>query len=465
MANRQHVINDRQISILKKLAIRGKQTKSELSTEFNVRYPAIVGSMKILHEKKMIEIAEKKKGRGRAKLFYEITNKGLDTLSKDSRMSLEEFWEISFLVYDVKTNLNVTSTLEEFCSNYEQKVLGYSFEYALLGWSIIMDNSGIFLPISDKPSQKMSVLYELGVNGTQSTQELTKYLDLKTRQKNNLNALLSDMVRNKIISETQTNKKSKYQLTSLGFLLLMNYMDKDKMENLNINNGKDHAEDIRRIIKNADTVPLISNHWQVLREIIDELNITQFFKWIANSLMPPLDAIQLRGVSELIIVERIMGETYKNLIAQEFNVGLKVISNIMKEKKYEPKSSKVYRRLLYLGILTGIKVENQDKFLHSVMGKDFVLDEVIEKTVSNKICFEFFTYFINWVIGEKKRGDLDKIKNDGIGKWYYSTVEKWDSFQKSNKEFRDWYNAWIDEIRIFEERNTKILKERDFLEV
>ncbi len=95
----------------------------------------------------------------------------------------------------------------------------------------------------------------------------------------------------------------------------MNYIDKSKSEALRKDNAKDFTETVRTVIKNAYTLPLISDHWHVLREIINELNITQFFKWIANSLTPLSDAIQLRGVSELITVERIMGQTYNGLIS------------------------------------------------------------------------------------------------------------------------------------------------------
>ncbi len=413
----------------------------------------------------MVEVAEKKKGRGRAKLLYEITDEGLNVLSKDLRISSEEFWEIGFFVYDVKINPNVTFPLEEFFSNYERTVLGYSFEYALLGWGILLDQFGIIHSIPDKPSPRISLLYELGLNGPQSLQELSACFNSKMKQGNDLNGLLSDMVANKLLLEIPSAKKSKYRLSSLGFLLVMNYFDKTRPEELNRDNVKNFTKIVRTLIQNADALPLISDNWPILREIINELNIVQFFKWIANGGTSLYDSIRLGGVSELITVEQIMGKTYRGLISHEQRVGLSVVSNIRKEKTFEPKSHKIEDKLLYLGILVGYNVQNQDEFLRSLRDKNFVLDEVIERSLSSRISFEFFTHFIDWVVRERKMaGDLDMIKND-VASIYSSKVKKWNRFQRTNKEFRDWYSAWIDEIRLFEEKNAKILKEKDFMKV
>ena len=73
-----------------------------------------------------------------------------------------------------------------------------------------------------------------------------------------------------------------------------------------------------------------------------------------------------------------------------------------------------------------------------MMGKDFSLDEFIDKSISNKICFEFFTCFIDWVLREKNMAGVpDEKKHDGIAKWHYSSVKKWNRFQKNNKKIRD----------------------------
>lgn len=100
------------------------------------------------------------------------------------------------------------------------------------------------------------------------------------------------------------------------------------------------------------------------------------------------------------------------------------------------------------------------------MGEDFSLDSSIEKSISNKICFEFFTYFIETIIREKeKAGSKEEIENDRIGKFHYSYVEKWNRFQKNNKEFEQWYKNWISAIAKFEEANLKLFKENNFLTV
>ena len=67
-----------------------------------MKYPSIHGTVKILEDKDLIKITKKEKGRGKVKLFYELTDLGIESLSKDKRITLEQFWKIVFLVFDVK---------------------------------------------------------------------------------------------------------------------------------------------------------------------------------------------------------------------------------------------------------------------------------------------------------------------------------------------------------------------------
>ena len=152
--------------------------------------------------------------------------------------------------------------------------------------------------------------------------------------------------------------------------------------------------------------------------------------------MPISNSIQVNGIKELLVIERIMGETNRHIIERESRIGFDVIKKLFKEGKYvEGKSSAVYNRLLFLSILSGYSVENQDKFIKSIKGVHFSLDLAIEKSIANKVCFEFFTFFIDWIIREKHMAGQIKDADDSIGKWHYSFVDKWNKFHKNNREF------------------------------
>ena len=158
-----------------------------------------------------------------------------------------------------------------------------------------------------------------------------------------------------------------------------------------------------------------------------------------------------------------MGETNRFVIEREMKTGFQVIKKLIEKGEYpEGRPSRVYNKLLFLGILCRFPVVNQNNFLKSVKGKGFSLDFAVESSVSNIVCFEFSTYFAEGVRHRKKMSvdTTDSTENSN-----YTTVKKWNEFQKDNCEFRDWFNGWLDEIKKFEERNLKILKEKDFLTV
>lgn len=470
MKKRQQALNDRQFAILQTLAIKGKQTKSQLKTEFNIEYPAIDGSVKILAEKGLVEVVEKEKGIGKPKLFYGLTDKGLELLSTDSRLTLEKFWEIAFFIYDVSTNPKIKFLISNYFSNYEKKILGYDFAYTPLTWGIILDSFNILYQRPIKPSHTIAILFALGFYGRLTQSELTKYSTKNefveyTEEIPNMDEFLKNMISSKLIFRMD-EKITKYRLSIAGFLLLMNYLDGIHSDILRNTKHKEYAQIVNTIIKNAkDIVPMISDNWNILRNIINELNIVQFFKFVILDTLRFSRSIQLNGMKELLIIERLMIETNRDTVMREYRIGLEAVSKLIRNTKFEG-SSNVFNRLIFLGILSGFSAQNQDEFIKNIKGTEFSLDVEIEKSLSNIVCFEFFTHFIDWVIREKgMAGTPEEIEKDQLGKWHYSFVEKWNNFQKNNKEFHEWYNSWIKEIKKFEERNLKLLTERNFTSV
>ena len=98
----------------------------------------------------------------------------------------------------------------------------------------------------------------------------------------------------------------------------------------------------------------------------------------------------------------------------------------------------------------------------SIKGAGFSLDAAIEASISNVVCFEFFTYFAEGVRFRKRiAGDMDKQGKN----WASATVDRWNDFLKNNRDLRIWYASWIEQIKNFEEQNLVTLKQTDFLAV
>lgn len=471
VTQRQQVLTNRQLEILYSLAINGRKTKSQLSHEFRIKYPSVNGTMKILAEKDLVVITKKEKGVGKSKLFYELTDDGIKSLSIDNRIKLERFWKIAFLIFDEKTNPNLKFSIQDFFSNYEKNVLGYDPRYTPLKWSIILDSFDL-LHNPTKLSPQISILYSLGINGMMSKQDLFSYLR-KTRNKIIIKSkndqyckILEDIVLGKLVMKIEKNNMVKYRISILGLVLLMNYLHENQPKVFTRKQSQDFNSEIKQIFKNSKTIiPQISNSWDKLDEMIKGNKVIQFFKWMTNDFMPNSSSIQLNGVKELLVIERIMVETNKHIIEQESRIGFKVINELFKGQYHKGKPSKVYDRLLFLSILSGYAVENQEKFLRTIKRGEPSLDLDIENSIANRICFEFFTYFIDWIIMEKNKLVQMKERDIPIGKYFSLPVEKWNKFHKNNHKFRTWYNSWIEEIRKFEEKNLKLLKEKDFLKI
>jgi len=469
MRKHQKAFNDRQIEILYVLAVKGRKTKTDLANEFGVKYPAIFDSMKILEEKSTVKISSKEEGRGMPKLFYEITDNGLEILSEDSRITLEMFWKIAFMIFDIKTNPSVSYSLEKFFSNYETKVLGYDLKYTPITWSIVLDTFDLYGP-PNKLTPDISMMYALGINGQMSERDLIKYLN-KTKndfilhsKKFQYKTILKNLVEGKIVLKIENKRGSiKYRNSILGLLFLMNYMDKIRMRP-NRPTSSEFESVIRLIFKNSKIViPHISKSWTELRKIIPEIDVIQYFTWIANKHIPLSNPIQAGGIKELITTERIMGETNRLAIDREVKVGFQVIKEIVEKGHHtEGETSRVYNNLLFLSVLSGLHIKNQREFLKSMKGAGFSTDLAVEMAVSNIVCFEFFTYFIDGVNFRKR---IAGAKTSSTENWGSVAVKKWNEFQKNNREFRLWYTAWIEQIKKFEEKNLKILQEKDFLTV
>lgn len=115
-----------QVKILKCLVLKGKQSKSSLSSILKGEHdqPNISNSIDNLKLKKLLKHSGKRYGRGRPEVFYKITQVGLASLIvRESKPT--EFWRMIIGLYRYcEENIN-SSTLEKFYNLFINNYLRY----------------------------------------------------------------------------------------------------------------------------------------------------------------------------------------------------------------------------------------------------------------------------------------------------------------------------------------------------
>jgi len=453
-----------QTDILFITATNGKQTNPSLKNVLESDKSSIRRAIKNLLAKEYISFLHKKRtagSRGDLTNFYDITDKGLETLSKDSAITQEQFWNIVFHVYEVKT-IKTKIPFERFISNYEKHVLGFDLENTPIDLEIILRDLSLIHSVERIEDSGVPMLTILAINKPMSEKNVIKYLKkenpLKTKiDKSNLELSFNRLLQDKLVAKLSDDKNPQYRITVLGFLtIIIKFLNLFK-ETLYNNYNTKIPFIVKKIIENSKVnLLLISEPWDTLRDIIDEFNIINLFNEIINENMTVSKSIQTGGVKELLTIERNMTQAYTKKIGKEAIIGLEVLSELFNSGIIqEGSSSHVKNKLLFLLIISGATFQGKEKIIESVKGKDFSLEADSERIIYDTIAFEFFIYFIDRMIDSKDRGDEISL----------TKVKKWNEFQKSNKGFRKWFDNWVKQLLEFEERNVKVLKERPFLNV
>lgn len=472
MVNRQKFLTDRQSEILSTLAIKGQQNKSHLSLEYKIKYPAIVGTMKILKDKDLVRITKKKeKGVGKPRVFYEITDKGLEILSKYDKLSLEKFWEIAFLVYGNVTK-NVTKLKADvFFSNYEKYVLGHDLEYGRLPPSFILFDNIIFArPI--KPSIYTVILRILAVHGNMSEDKIV----LKILNSNDPHLSISPP-KNEIIKQLQNmvvydlvlivGKKAKYRISSLGMLILFHHLIDWQMERNKLGSYGDPESILQKIVKISQTViPKVFSYWNDLLKIESPANLLRCFDRIgeANRSNFPSFPIQNGGIAEIFLMEKMLIKSNSTNITAECVVGIRTLENLVAEKRYQKDpSSEAMLRLSYLSVLVDRDRKNESHILEKVTKKkNYSFAEEADKSLASIISFEFYLYLVEMIritlpITYKVDSIFDREK---LLPYMRQRIDEWNNFASKNVEVREWHKSWMKHIIEFEMKNIKILNDK-----
>ena len=111
----------------------------------------------------------------------------------------------------------------------------------------------------------------------------------------------------------------------------------------------------------------------------------------------------------------------------------------------------------YLAHISGMKIENETETIKNVRGLNFSLDEIIEKSLTERITFEFFCYLLFEVNNWRKYDSSSKQKNELIN-FYGNRLEEWEKFLKTTQEIKILFDSKIKEIKEFEKKNLEKLE-------
>lgn len=457
--NHQSKRSHSQIRVLYILATNGNQSISSLSQLLATNRTNIASSIKILDEEHYVKFVKKIYGKGSPERLYKITDKGIETLSKDKRITLRQFWEIVFCIFHNKRNQKIS--FAECLLNYRSNVLQYNPHLIIFGWGIAFDIFELYYKRPLKKNLSIEILQSIALK-EDTYNNILEYFCKKQKIKYQkiVHTRFNRLIQDKLIL-TKSNNNEKYRLSSLGLLLLMNYY-RDYLSN--ISEGIEHkriGNEVTQIIKNAkNSVPIISEIWEDLTEVIDTSNLIYKFDNITSKNIPFSQSIQMGGIKEILITERIIRETYNRLMNKEYRVGLNVCIELLKQKKIPENSpSEVFDYLRFLGQMTSsIKKEpnTTSKWLDNQ-----TFDDNTEKAISEIISFEFITNVIEHLKNWMSRNNPDDPQ-EPINDWIESHRKKWIKFLQKHDKMKTWYQNWISEIQTFERKNLEILQDRDF---
>ncbi len=458
--NHRKTRESRQIQVLKDIGSRGLQSISSLAKIQQTNRTNIDSSFRVLVDIGYLKFEKFRISPGSKEKLFKLTDLGMEFLSREQTLTLEEFWKTVFSVYD-KQIFETKFPMELFFSNYEKIVLEYDFEFTPVEIGITLHNLSFYHPVTNSPPIGVSMLIVLSMDKPMTRNNIIKNLKDKNPLKikiteSKIDGYFQRLIQDNLIAELTNDKDPQYRLTVLGFLIIMRFLDSAQIDLYNNHNINTDLI-IRKVIKNSQVkLPFISESWDMLRDIVDESNAVRLFANIIRKTPTISGTIHTDGLRELLSIERMMSVAFSETIKDEAKIGLNVMSDLGKKGDIEGNFfSPVTKRLLFLLIISGSGLKDQGKIIESVKGTKFFLVEHAEQVICNKISFEFLTYFIDEVIREKKTNT----------EYSLSKVQKWNDFQKSNKQFKEWFDKWVKLLLKFEERNVKVLKERLFLKV
>jgi len=447
-----------QIEILYKLATEGNQSVSRLTKKPLNKYRTnTVKAIQVLDDLKFIKLDRKIFGKGSPEKLYKILDKGIELLSKDKRITLTQFWNLVFLIYDAKI-IKTKIPLEEFFQNYEKNVLGFELDNVSLRWGFVFQHLFELNGWPIKLNMQIFILYVIGVSKKIEYQELLKKIKRQYKVQNEkIDHAIKNLIDSKLIQNKQDNSDY-YQLSVMGFVLVINYFDSVFTHKEDPEKIIDYDKDLKTIIENSkEIIPLVSKICSEIPDLIRSKTILNYFQFIYRRTLFGLNPIQNGGTEEIVYFSRMMDKVRRDKISEYCDFGYSVWKQLITQNKIKNNDSNAVQKMKYLAHISGRKIENETETIKNVRGLNFSLDEIIEKSLTERITFEFFCYLLFEINNWKKYDNSFKQKNE-LENFYGNRLEKWERFLKTTQEIKILFDSKIKEIKEFEKENLEKLE-------
>ncbi|MCH7965992.1 MAG: hypothetical protein IIB02_01015 [Thaumarchaeota archaeon] len=199
-----------------KLATEGDRSISKLSKKPLNRYrTSFVKSIKVLEKLEMVKPSLKGKRPKGMEAPYKITDKGIEVLSRNQRITLEQFWEISFCIFDKKRNSKIT--FEEFSTNYKKSVRKYNPKLSIFGWGIVFEHFDLLCGMFIESEEQIEILKFLANRKNTTCKILTQHLKKKypSIYKNILEHKFIRLIQDKLIFEIRNSSNFSFRIIAL----------------------------------------------------------------------------------------------------------------------------------------------------------------------------------------------------------------------------------------------------------
>lgn len=490
-----------QKEILLEFCNKSKITKTDLKNRLKREYPDIFDSVKILTEKECVEEIERRRekgDRGRKKVYYALTLKGIKEIL-ELELGLEDFWRLIFHI--VESDRFTSNYIKEIFVIYEKKY--YKFFYDLITplFDRIVSICNHIKKQQPEYDISIRILKMLASKKALTAKEITTKLDIPKSKlsryysKDEKNPGWINIMERVLLIENISKHNSKYMLTSVGTILLFDklYVEiKDKTTNKN---------EIRILIENFKVnykhhYPVIFENWDDLRKVIGYREMTSFFRVMLDfkSTYFSNERMQNGGLYEFFDTLQSMRTTYLRKLDKDIEMGRKVWLELSKEhldpkkarslltdsllRQYNIHSDKDLERwgliLDRIAELTIKAVQVDPKFTAKEGDSLPLLNEAFQidkKKLENLVTLQFFAQIFYHI--RIKQNVFEEIKKHhdepDIRKEFEEKIDKqkevWSSFLSNNSDYIKLFKQQIAQIVSYENENIKLIDRLGTLEL
>jgi|APSaa5957512535_1039671.scaffolds.fasta_scaffold32133_2 hypothetical protein len=494
---RQQKLSSLQEAILCTIPKLDYSSKSTVSKQLRKHYADVSKAMDILLEKGLIIQHGENKGVGKIEKYYIPSEKGIKKII-ETNISLEEFWELMFFVFDDESKSKLVKlSANDFFEIYENNVLHLPEEQGTKLFDMITDNISKFRKYKTYDFI-IDVLWVIAENKTTTLNQLLKKMGIPKNsvgiyysKEDNSSLILNKMSSMLLIRKNNNSSVVRFSLSHFGMLVLLDWIYYSKIEK---KSSHDLISDkINLLINNqANLFPHIFQNWKILRKIFKDIRLVTVFQFIFrfDEVMITSDSIQIGGLYEIFRVIKTRREIYRNIRDNEYDTGITVLDK-WAPKNTEMSSMKILEGLMYrrfdkkaaaskgpLQVLDKISdllmetsfygIDGQDNLSHESFKMDYIYNqkETIKK-FEKMIAFQFYTILRQQVRMQVNLLEFivlnSKQKDQKIQQEITHIKETWKVFLKRNPNLEKNYKKWIKDIADFERKNSAILNNMDNL--